>query len=195
MIQIPKREDVVHLTKWETDLISSYEHRNKHVRELGFVLVTQELVDRLVHVLSDLKVLDAGAGTGYLSYLLNDKGIEIEAVDIANPETKFQFKVGTHFKVEKENAILRVKQKYYDVVMLAWPSYATSFAYKVANALKQTQQLLYCGEGQGGCTGDDKFHDLLEEKFFEKTELSGYLNEVHLQYNGIHDLWYWYEKR
>ena len=46
------------------------------------------------------------------------------------------------------------------VLFLSWPNYNTDFAYK---ALKRFQgdTVIFLGEDAGGCTGDEKFHQLL----------------------------------
>lgn len=57
------------------------------------------------------------------------------------------------------------------------------------------QWLVYNGEGSGGCTGDDPYHELLETEFerFELFEDS--LNENHVRFMSIYDRWYVYRKR
>ena len=192
-ITLPAAREVLHLTTMDRYKDFHHDPRSDYIKKLGFVLLTKELIERLVHSLEGMKVLDAGAGSGYLSKCLHDRGVNIEAVDNLSQEYKFQ--VGRYFPVENESAVARVKRRYYDVVLLSWPDYSTPFAFDVASALKQTQQLLYCGEGEWGCTGDDKFHELLCTDYYHKQEISDYLNEVQLQFWAIHDYWHWYERR
>ena len=59
-----------------------------------------------------------------------------------------------------------------------------------ADCLKyyQGDTVLYVGEGCGGCTGDDNFHERLEDEFelIEEMEIP--------QWNGIHDWLYHYSR-
>lgn len=63
---------------------------------------------------------------------------------------------------------------------MVWPPYATSMAFDTLNNFKGNL-LIYVGEGYGGCTGDDAFHEKLEEEW----DLS---EEVEIpQWAGIND--------
>ena len=79
-----------------------------------------------------------------------------------------------------------------DVVILSWPDYDTSFASQILEKMKPGQTLIYIGEGYGGCTGDDNFFNLLEEKTSLNNEITEKLQEHSLSWSGVHDTWYVY---
>jgi hypothetical protein len=72
--------------------------------------------------------------------------------------------------------------------MMVWPPYATPMAH---NALCNFagNNVIYVGEGHGGCTGCDDFHETLDEEFvlIEECDIP--------QYNGIHDRLTVWERR
>lgn len=55
--------------------------------------------------------------------------------------------------------------------------------------MKPGQMLVFEGEGEGGCTGDDAFFELLSSSFAEHVAQSRRLNAGHVQFPGIHDRW------
>jgi hypothetical protein len=66
-------------------------------------------------------------------------------------------------------------------LFLCWPSYAESWAAQ-SLACYEGDLLIYCGEGEGGCTADDEFFHLLEAEWEEVGD-SG----RHVSFWGIHD--------
>lgn len=66
-------------------------------------------------------------------------------------------------------------------LFLCWPPYDTPFGWSVIDAY-QGDMIIYCGEGPGGCCGDDAMWTLLEEQWEE-----GETFWDHVQWSGIHD--------
>lgn len=52
----------------------------------------------------------------------------------------------------------------YEAMLLCWPPYDSPMAFDALSAFRG-QYLFYIGEGAGGCTADDDFFDLLDEKW------------------------------
>jgi hypothetical protein len=49
--------------------------------------------------------------------------------------------------------------------------------------------VIYVGEGDGGCTGDNEFHRILREQWRE-------ISVVHIpQWDGLHDVMFMYQRR
>jgi hypothetical protein len=64
--------------------------------------------------------------------------------------------------------------------MLCWPPYADGMAQQ-ALARYEGARVIYIGEGEGGCTGDDVFHAALAEQW--KLAASYEIP----QWDGLHD--------
>jgi hypothetical protein len=73
-------------------------------------------------------------------------------------------------------------------LFLSWPPYFKDMAVKALQLFKG-KRLAYIGEGYGGCTGTDEFHDLLEKAWkLDKTITIP-------QWFGIHDHLFIFSKR
>lgn len=172
-----------------------YYYRSEYIKDLGFCIVTTETENVLATFLSTKKVVDIGARTGFLSKILSNKGVNVTAVDIGD---------GSYFGVEYQKIpkwyniqIIDATQldlSSFDVILLSWPDYEKSTAYDIIKNMKKGQILVYEGEGPGGCTADDNFHDYLKN-FMYLEDITDRLNEHHIQFPGIYDWWAVYEAR
>ena len=72
-------------------LMEKHSFRKKFIAQYGFVVYSLELVEALCAFTAsqeNSKVLEAGAGSGYLSKMLQDKGIDIKALEPGGPTFK-----------------------------------------------------------------------------------------------------------
>lgn len=177
----------------------NYMSRQQFISDFGYVLVTEEVLAALVGLLKDKKVLDAGSGSGYLADALAKHGVDVTAADtedyLAEGSHSYQFQ--KRFKLDYHGSALDLLPGEFDVVMLSWPCYESSFGFEVASAMKPGQMLVYQGEGYGGCTGDDALHDLLADEalWLSDEDRSNLLNENHMRFEGIHDRWNVHRRR
>lgn len=74
-------------------------------------------------------------------------------------------------------------------LLLIWPPYQQPMAFNCAKLLSVGKILCYVGEGYGGCTADDAFHEYLESNFEEINH-----NLKIDQFYGIHDRIFLYKK-
>lgn len=122
-------------------------------------------------------VIEIGAGTGYWAHRLALNDVRVMAFDI-KPFENGQA-ANAWFNVVQggpEKAALHPDK----TLFLSWPPYAESMASDALQAYTGNT-VIYIGEGWGGCTADDEFHDALNT-YWKRVEL------VELpQYNGIHD--------
>lgn len=72
-------------------------------------------------------------------------------------------------------------------LLLCWSPYGEPFAFECLQAFQGTQ-LVYVGEGPGGCTGDDRFHEELSQAWTCEGNL------VIPQWFGIHDSVFLYDR-
>ena len=170
--------------------------RDRLVAEYAWAIPAEPVLHRL----ADLSpICDLGCGTGYWASLLQKAGADVLAVDSHPP---LQSKNHWH---RAEGGVLRrpaTIQHFVDVVlgdaetfevprshtlMLSWPPYNSSMA-AVALARYRGERVIYIGE-EGGCTGDDAFHDALHTQW---REIAFY--EIP-QWPGLHDAVYVYERQ
>ncbi len=189
---VPTRE------QWlETGLRSisgrAFTDRADRIGDIGFCTHSAELVDELVQYIGDRRVLEVGAGTGHLARVLYERGIAICAVDSqkgACTQDSWWTKNRLYFDVLKMDAT-QFPELPGDIVLMVWPCYKTDFAEKIARLIKPGQILLYCGEPQGGCTGDYGFFKYLREAF-DELPLPDALHAAHIDFYGLHEHWWAY---
>lgn len=172
-------------------------------QEFGYVLPTNEVMDRLVSILHqesgpNCRVLDAGSGSGFLAKELCRLGVNTFAVDrtdYENTDHSNEKTVGYPIKTVFQrdalgNAIDYVTNDF-DAVLLVWPPYDQPFALDIAQAMSPGQLLIYEGEGKGGCNADEKFFEYVSngDRWIPLYSLSEQLNEVHMTFDGLHDKW------
>lgn len=161
-------------------LVNLHENRGKLVREYSWAIPNDKAIETIVKY---SPVVEIGAGTGYWASLIEKAGGKIIAFDKnpAGDENPFGHET-LYYPVQK--ADYHIADKYPShTLMLCWPPYRTKVASGALNAhrLNGGTRIIYIGEGYCGCTGDDKFHELLE-KYYEEIE------EVEIPtWRGMHD--------
>lgn len=175
--------DLFHrLTRSKSDegIIKMIRARHDLCRKYAFAIPTPQAIKAIAR-LSPL--VELGAGTGYWTMLLKQAGAQIQAYDkapgIAHPRNKYKFS-HTYAEVLLGNETVLERLDPSLNLFLCWPNYDSDFAY---NSLRKFRgaKFAYIGEDLGGCTGNDKFFDLLTKSWtLEKTR------DIP-QWPGIHD--------
>lgn len=141
-----------------------------------------------------MKAVEMGAGMGYYAYQVAQLGVDIVCYDIAPPDTV----TDNHFHsprkshdddftgetVKTWHPILHgtpeMLQHHADrTLFLCWPPMSDMAAQCLEHYAGNT--LVYIGEGDGGCTADETFFEMLEEGWHEVA------SHKPLQWDGIHD--------
>jgi len=170
--------------------------RDHYIAQYGFVLLTAECVDDLANLLAGKAVLEVGAGTGFLSHCLAEKGVNVLAQDLASPGEASPYRFQKKWKLDHIGPFEEVLTDKYDAVLISWPCMGSRFAFNVAKAMVQGQVLVYQGEGAGGCTASDAFFDYMESTdwTFQEEATEG-LNRHHRRFPAIHDRWLVFKKQ
>jgi hypothetical protein len=172
---------------WENTLkdnssLTNFNLRNEYIKH-SFTILTHEFLLSLSNYCKRFnKISEVGCGSGWLTYWLRKYGtFTYSAID----DHKWQFKFYHKF-VTKTNAIQYIKNdSSIDLIIMSWPDYDSPFAYNIWNNMHSGQYLLYIGEGPGGCTGNDLFHDAIQQHYMEK---DSYILSTHFKsFNYIHD--------
>lgn len=163
--------------------------RRAYIAEYGFVLLTKESVQLLATQLRGSRVLDAGSGTGYLSHLLAQQGVDITACDMGH-DTFSKYGMKKIWRRDHTGDAGALLPGDFDTVLLCWPPYQEDFAARVLAAMRPGQRLIYEGEGRGGCTADDAFFNELQSHHWRaERETTQLLNLYHVSFPGIYDSW------
>ena len=179
---------------WENiDLLDQmYGIRKRYNREYGFCLFTAEVVEALTKQLAGKKVIEAGSGSGWLSNALGERGIDITAADWTDFRTAERgrgYAIENVYRLDHHGDVLTLLPGDFNAVILVWPNLNSPFGFNVANAMQPGQVLVFEGEDQGGCTGDDDLYDLLDSGFVLLDVETAALNKDHRTFPGLDDKW------
>jgi hypothetical protein len=156
-----------------------FARRPLFVQTYSFAIPSEEA---LAEIAKHAPILEVGAGSGYWAYELAKRGVEVVATD---PWPVSQG--GNHYMFRKEwtpvlaTAGVDAVAVYAEhTLLLVWPCLGNPWAADVLEAYGG-ETLIFVGESVGGCTADDRFYQLLEERFTVSLEMDI------PQWFGIHD--------
>jgi len=150
--------------------------RDTYIEAFGFVIPTPALIARLARE----PVLDVAAGSGHLARLIALAGGDVVANDPGAHADHYAFETGGWYPLECLDAADAVRRHPERTVLLSWPTRG-EWPTRCLEAMAPGARLVLIGEDRGGCTGDDRFFDALENGF----ELGR--GEDVVRFAGIHD--------
>lgn len=147
--------------------------RYPYIAKYGFAIPNQHAINRITKLVwskSDYPLVEMGAGLGWWAHHLKQKGVDITCYDNFDPawgwnrEPWVEVLPGSYEKITNPCHVL-----------LIWPPYNEPFATEVLKKWLETatEDCLFFFVGElGGCTGDDEFFELLEQKCEEIEEVT-----------------------
>lgn len=174
--------------------------RQEVVCQYAFSVPTDEALDAIATV---GPVVEIGAGTGYWAALLRARGVDVLAYDLAPPgDPKNHWYANARPFAPVLHGDHRDAARHpYRALMLSWPPYGSSFAYRALRAYEEAggRHLVYIGEGPSGCCADDQFFARLgQETWFDEAAQSSPWVETQTvnlpQWSGINDYLTIYER-
>lgn len=142
---------------WVLGVEGDFRARTSMVKEFSWAIPNEEAIK----LLAQQPLVEIGAGNGYWAACIDKAGGDILCFD-QEPWKHL------HYPVAPGDA--RKAGDHPDrALFLCWPPYATGMAYQALKAYHEFggSCVFYAGEGAGGCTGDDQFHEFLEANFQE----------------------------
>lgn len=172
----------------------SFKLREEYISNFGFSLMNQLLIDELTLCLKDKKVVELGAGTGWISHLLQNKNIDVQPIDLYDIDKNNYNFFKSHTDILNVSAQDYLsKNKNYDTILMIWPNYSSDFAAQSLDLIPQGKQLIYIGESCGGCTANERFFELLDLKCILDKEKTSHLQKFTTRWSGLHDDIYVYD--
>jgi hypothetical protein len=144
-----------HLSRFSRQT-SLFEARQQLVMDFSWPIPCKAALRGIAEFVGDDGIIEVCAGTGYWAHLLGKLGVDVIATDIEWHPVRWA-------PVDRLDCAVAAGTWPERALMLSWPPYAEPQAYKDLRAYLRAggTKLIYIGEGDGGCTGDDKFHRLL----------------------------------
>lgn len=160
--------------------------RETYIHNFGFFLLNEKLLDMLSCEFEGDKIIEVGAGSGWLSYNLQQRGLNVIPVDCNLSDNHYNFKkLYTNIVDDKaEDFILKNK---YDTILMCWPDLGSDFAHTILDRMPKNKNLIYIGESEGGCTANDDFFELLNSKCTLLEDKTKRIQRHVKQWAGIHD--------
>jgi hypothetical protein len=113
--------------------------------------------------------------------MLHDDGVKVEAYDLGpKVDDYYCFKSSSPWFPVQEGSVEKLAGSKDKTLLMIWPCYDSPFAQQAIKAF-EGDVVAYVGEGMGGCTGDDAFHDTLRDAWDETTHC------CIPRWNGMHD--------
>lgn len=163
-----------------------YEKRENFRAMFSYAVPTRKVILEIAKFLEGRAVLEVGAGRGLWAHLLHLEGVTVDATDAFTPTAAGYppfVRSGTDMTycpvrlVDAEQAASTTSAQ---ALMLVWPPYNTDMSELALDAFGG-DCVVYVGEGNGGCTGTETFHDTLEARY----NLARTLQLP--QWDGLHD--------
>lgn len=169
--------------------------RKTLVSQYSWAIPSNDAIFWLADKLAGQEVIELGAGNGYWAFLLEQVGIPVMAYDKAlawkgdkNVWIDADTKVW-HPVVRGNARVLSWPRNRDKALFLCWPPYNGDLAIRALRRY-QGDTLVYCGEHEGGCCGDDRFFALLEKDWEEVACF-----DDHVQWGGMHDYLWVYRRK
>ena len=152
--------------------------RSDFIKTIGFTLISNDWIKPLSQWVGKRKCLEVMAGSGSLSFALQQQGVDIIATDNFSWEGSSNWNDNDNYWTEIENIdAIEAVEKYgkdIDIIIVSWP-YMDDTAYRILHTMRKVNSnciMIYIGEGMGGCTANDEFFENIQEiedEEFEKT--------------------------
>jgi hypothetical protein len=141
-------------------ILRSSRWRHRLIPIFGFA-IPNEAALRLIE--RHAPILEVGAGCGYWASLLRARGVDMLVTDKSPKKWGYWTWKKKWTLVERHDH--RIAKKANDsALLMIWPDYNDAWAEKALKGYRG-DTVIYIGEGHGGCTADDGFHELLDKKW------------------------------
>ena len=153
-----------------------YSFRGVFTKFFSWSIPAKEAIDAIKTFVGDSTINEYMSGSAYWAYLMQNEGINIIPSDLSyNPKQEENKKwvsgdcLRKNFvpMVEKDIRAVGKKEIKGKVVMLSWIPCGSNMANNLLLKMYKGQKLILVGEGEGGCTGSDKFFGILKDSFEE----------------------------
>lgn len=186
--------DMKYCKTWSPDWSGHGRSRGELCRTYSWAIPDPESLAFLAQWVNE-PVVEMGAGTGYWAWQLSQMGFDIVAYDQDPPhvsgknhwhsprngaEGDLTNETRSTFFPVQEGTPESLKSHAERILFLCWPPYDDTMAFHCLENYAGNR-IVYIGEGSGGCTADDAFHERLEQEWQEVA------SHRPVQWFGIHD--------
>ena len=164
-LHIRNTDHDMHSQEGFMNFIFDHQERGPYIQKYGFAILDEKALQRIIDL--EQPIIEVGSGLGYWSAILKDNGVDIIASDKFKIEDNKYHKDGNtkpYLDIINGDAAQMAQEHPDRALMMIWPPYDTPMGYEALNAY-EGDTVIYVGEGRGGCTADDDFHNLLSHEW------------------------------
>jgi hypothetical protein len=184
-------------------ILGSFTARKVYIKKYGFTALTKEFLAEIEEEFSKRGIqefLELQAGTGFFTKVLNDYGFVGKGITLEIPANDHHWGLSRSpiYKHCVQNNLLVFRniediqnETIPELVISSWIPYERGE--EVINFFNNNslpEYYLVIGEGFGGCTANDNFHEWLDD-VFERVHVF----ETYKSFSGIHDSVILYKKK
>lgn len=165
---------------------SSFAVREAFVKRFAWAIPNEEAFTELA---KHGPLVECGAGAGYWAHELHKRGVDVLAYDSSPYKNLWCSGDKWALVTPGDESIASIHAD--RTLFLCWPPYDEVMALRALryHASAGGTKIAYVGEGHGGCTGDDGFHEALENEYNE-------ISYVEIpRWAGIRDYLWIYERK
>ena len=184
----------------EFDRIStSFSCRQEYISMFGYVLLTKEVLQDIKHFTKAhgiKKFIELGSGTGFLTKTLVDIGLDGIGYSLEIPKVKKNKKNAWGLEPAPiydfclQEGLLKIgdmkeiiNNNIPDMIISSWIPYGGGQeVQEFFNNNGYPEYYIVIGEGYGGCTANDEYHDWLENNYEVKDTVESYVS-----FDGLYD--------
>ena len=138
------------------NIAEGFRRRETLIEEYAWAIPNPEAI---ATICAHSPILEVGAGAGYWAKCISEAGGNVLATDVEPPTDRPRW-----HPVWTADARRVVTDYPHRALLLVWPSYAETWSTETLGRYGG-DTVIYVGEGRGGCTGDDRFHQMLAEEW------------------------------
>lgn len=120
------------------------------------------------------RIVEVGAGRGYWAKVLSDAGVDVVAYEptvqdgdlSGNHWHASEYEIGLYFDLQQGDATACAKHGN-RALLLCWPPYSDPMAATALQAYPGND-LIWIGEGDGGCCGGEDFWEMIRDGWMEQ---------------------------
>lgn len=164
---------------------SELPRRDYFTKNYGWAIPDKNAIEKIRKFVGSATILSVAAGRGLWEKLMQDIGIQVIATDIRRHESSF-----TDIEELEGLAATRKHGNENTVLMFNWPGYMDAWPTWCLRAFKGSR-VIYIGEGSGGCTADNDFHEELQENWRHIDNIDTMSSNVAAEGSWYHDIPQW----
>lgn len=149
--------------------VAIFATRDVYISRFGFAIPCAELLDELA---AHAPIIEVGAGSGYMTRLMENRGIHVLGSDWDWPgPSGYRFQIGKFDRLQRNGVAAKTMARRYSdrTIFCSWPSLRETWFRQMLKAMKIGQRLIVIREG---ACAEDSAWQYLDDCFVEEKTIN-----------------------